>query len=767
MSYICADSRGCAALLLLFSPLALALEPVTSDLPAAHGALTPPAVAAPSREPALSQNAPAATTQATQAQEAQGQVAPEPTASSAPVSQAPAIQLETLTVWGQAATEDSDAYTTDRTTVATKLPVALKDIPQSVSVITRQRIEDQHLVTLDDALRQVNGVTVIPNDSSQSQFRSRGYGLNLSVDGVPSTGGLSGAEQFDLAIYDRVEVLRGPAGILNGSGDLGGTVNVVRKKPRNQFALNGTLSSGQWDNQRSEIDITGPLNENKSLRGRFVGVIQDRDFFYDKTHQEKEVGYGVLEYDLTLDTTLSLAHAAQNSEVDASYSGLPAFTDGTLLDVSRRTNPTPEWTRTYARTQETVLGLEQRFANGWSATAKLRRLQQDYGFKDTFAWTGVNPQTWTLNYARPRDYDYEYQRRAVDTYVSGPVEWFGREHELLLGYNYDEYDSRYSGGRGSSIISGVNLFDPDIPEPSIKATSGGQTNIEQSGVYGQSRLRLLDPLTLVLGGRASDYSVKTRARAPSTATDWEEGESSKGHFTPYAGLVYELTPELSLYSSYSDIFIPSDDKKADGSTLEPRIGSQYEFGIKGSFFDGALNASLASFRINDENRPMTDPYNPDFSIASGEVESKGWEAEVSGSPLAGLDLSVGYTHLTTRYLEDDSKTGIFSSAEPKHSLKLWSHYCFDHGVLDGLSLGGGVNAVSSYAGSRGTSLLRQQSGYALVSAVASYALSENLTLALNGENLTDRKYYASLGGLNTYNTYGDPRNFTLSLRAQY
>nr|WP_269752239.1 TonB-dependent siderophore receptor [Pseudomonas chlororaphis] len=684
-----------------------------------------------------------------------------------PAAQSPATHLETLTVWGQAATEDNNSYTTDRTTVATKLPVALKDIPQSVSVITRQRIEDQHMVTLEDALKQVNGVTVIPNDSSQSQFLSRGYGLNVSIDGVPSTGGLSGAEQFDLAVYDRVEVLRGPAGVLNGSGDLGGTVNVVTKKPRNQFALNGTLSTGSWNNQRGEIDITGPLNESKSLRGRFVGVAQDRDFFYDKAHQNKEVGYGVLEYDLTPDTTLSITHTAQNNDVDASYSGLPAFADGTLLDVSRSTNPTPDWARTYARTQETVLGLEQRFDNGWSATAKVRRLKQDYGFKDTFAWSGVNPQTWTLSYARPRDFDYEYERHAVDTYLSGPVNWFGREHQFLLGYNYEDYDRRYTGGRGGSIINGVSLFHPNIPEPSIAATSGGQTRTEQSGVYGQARLKLLDPLTLVLGGRSSDYEVKTRSRSPSTPSAWDKGESVKGHFTPYGGVVYELTPQVSLYGSYSDIFIPSDDEKAGGGTLEPRVGNQYEIGVKGSFFDGALNASLATFRINDENRPMTDPQNPDYYIASGKVESKGWEAEVSGSPLHGWDLAAGYTHLTTRYLKDDSNSGIFSSAEPKHTLKLWSHYRFDQGLLDGLSLGGGVNAVSSYAGSRGTSVLREQSGYALVSAVASYALSEHLTLALNGENLTDRKYYASIGGLNTYNTYGDPRNFTLSLRAQY
>lgn len=269
-----------------------------------------------------------------------------------PVEEAPALQ--SVTVWGEGATEDTTSYTAKDVTVAGKLPVALKDIPQSVSVISRQRIEDQHLTSLDDALRQTTGVTVIPNDSTQSQFYARGYSLNVTVDGIPSVSGLSGAEQFDLGVYDRVEVLRGPAGMLSGSGDPGGTVNVVTKKPRDKFAFNGTLSSGSWDNNRGEFDVTGPLNDSKTLRGRVVGIAQDQDFFYDKTHARKGVFYGVLEYDLTPDTTLSLTYIDQAQKVKASYLGLPAYTNGKLLNVSRSLNPTPDWTRNNVYTREEV-----------------------------------------------------------------------------------------------------------------------------------------------------------------------------------------------------------------------------------------------------------------------------------------------------------------------------------------------------------------------------------------------------------------------------
>ncbi len=241
---------------------------------------------------------------------------PSPQAATAD-SSTDASTLRGITVWGQAATEDTRSYTAQETTVASKLPVALKDIPQSVSVITRQRIEDQNLTTLEDALQQVTGLTVTPNGTDTSQYRSRGYSLNSAIDGVPVYSGLSGSEQFDLGIYDRVEVLRGPTALLNGSGDPGGTVNVVTKKPRDRFAVNGALSAGSWDNYRSELDVTGPLNDSGTLRGRAVGIWQDRDFFYDKTHQEKKVFYGVVEYDLTPDTTLSLTFADQVNRIQA------------------------------------------------------------------------------------------------------------------------------------------------------------------------------------------------------------------------------------------------------------------------------------------------------------------------------------------------------------------------------------------------------------------------------------------------------------------
>ncbi len=192
------------------------------------------------------------------------------------------------------------------TAVGSKLPLAPREVPQTVTSVTRQRIEEQKLLTLEDALRQTPGVTVEPIDGNRLNFYARGFEItNLQYDGVPTTLDDRIFVPPDLAMFERVEVLKGPAGLLNGMGGPGGAVNIVRKTPKKTLEGYGELSAGSWANYRGEGDVTGPLNESGSLRGRFVGAYQDRNGFQDWTTQERAMGYGSLAADLTPDTTLT------------------------------------------------------------------------------------------------------------------------------------------------------------------------------------------------------------------------------------------------------------------------------------------------------------------------------------------------------------------------------------------------------------------------------------------------------------------------------
>lgn len=663
-------------------------------------------------------------------------------------------------------------YKPEKATIAGKVPLSLREIPNSVSVVTRQQMDEQGMVTVSDALNQTTGITVIANDTTNDQILSRGYSLSAVYDGVPSYNGLSATQQFDLALYERVEILRGPAGLLQGSGNPGGVVNMVRKRAKDQFAVSGTLAAGSWENYRMEADVTGPLNEARTLRARAVVTEQDRKYFYDKTHTKKWLAFGALEYDLQPQTTVSLSASIQDSDTQAPSSGVPLYTDYSFINLDRSTNVYPYWVNYSIQTQEVSLAGEHRFDNKWLAKIVLNHRNQRSTYKDAWPGTGVNPVNMTMDSYSRSLYAYNNDRDGADAYVTGPFSLFGRNHNLLLGFNYDRYLSNYKSASPGSVANVVlGTEDSVVAEPFMNYNSGSESQTTQYGSYGQLRLSLADPLTLVLGGRLTTFKTKNRNVAPSAQTAWGNGNAkADNHFSPYGGLIYDLTKQVNLYASYSDIFVPQTNKKADGSIIDPRTGRQYEVGSKGEFFDGKLGVSVAVFNIRDKNRAYRDPAYPsssNFYLSAGEIESKGWEAEITGSPLPGLDLTAGYTRLMTKYLKDRNNEGKdYSIQSPNHQFKLWANYRFSEPNLQGLQLGGGVLANSGIGSSRGNYQVNQGE-VAIFNARLAYQIDKHYSLSLAANNLFDKKYYASVGTATAYTFYGEPRSYMLTLRASY
>jgi len=659
--------------------------------------------------------------------------------------------------------EGTDSYRATSATVGGKDATPILEIPQSVSVITRRRIEDQNLITADDALREVTGVTVTPWDGASFQIRSRGYFLESTYDGIPSFGGLNALQQYDLAIYDRLEVLRGPAGVFQGSGQPGGTVNFVRKRGLGTVGGSAAASVGSWANYHGELDVGGPLNKEGTLRSRLVVAGQDRDYFYDHAHGRRGTVYGTIDYDLSPNTELSLYTAFQDDRTSP-FSGLPAYADGRMLDVARSTNPYPGWTFYDTTISTFAAELEHRFGNAWKLNTRLSRVGYDNGLRDAFPAAGVNRATGLVNYTR-RGWEYESTRDALDVYASGPFALLGRQHALTVGFNYERYggDTLYGA---NTTVNGVSFLNPDAvgKPPMPPYVRGYQDETEQSGIYSQVRLSLTDPLTAVLGARLSNFAQRSRNKAPAVPTPWADGAKENGEITPSAGLVYKLADTMTAYASYADIFMPQTARTVQGDTLDPRVGEQVELGVKGSFNEGKLMATAAVFRTRDVNRSFNDPANPGFFIAAGEVEVKGWELELAGSPMTNLELTLGYTNMNTRYGAHPTLSNAqFSLFEPRHALKLYGNYRFGDGRW---FAGGGVQLSSATIGT-GVKGVREQGGYAVASAQLGYRLDSKTTVALAVNNLFDRRYYARVGGLNTYNTYGDPRSVSLSVRTRF
>lgn len=664
-------------------------------------------------------------------------------------------------------TVTAEAEPADSASVGGKTPQARRDIPHSVSVVDEQRIREQNLDGVAQALNAAApGVTLIANDSTQSQIRARGYAMGVTLDGMPAYSALSGYQQFDLALFERLEVLRGPAGLFTGSGDPGGVVNLVRKKPRAEFVASTQVALGSWNNRRVVADVTGALNATRTLTGRMVFAGVDRDYFYDKTHTRRWMAYAAVDWALTAATRLSFSAAVQDDDTDSPASGLPAWSTGELMKVSRRHNPIADWSRYRWQTRAFTAELQHEFDNGWQAKAVLSHRPQDFYFKDGYATSGVDVTTGTLNYAR-RVRDYDYGRDGLDLFVTGPLELFGRRHTLLAGYNRERFTSTYDGVNAPAV-TGIPFGSAHlVPDFDLPYTLGGESETEQSGFYGQARVNVTDRLDVVLGGRWSDFRTKSRDVPPATPSAWRPGARADDEFTPYGAVMYRVHPHWTAYYSWSDIFIPQTQQRVDGSTLDPRSGAQSEFGVKADLLDKRLHVAASYFRLRDTNRAYADPDNTGYFLAAGEVESKGWELEVSGEPAPGYSLQLGYTRLDTRYLKDRNNQGLpFTTWEPRHTLKLWGVRRFTEGSLHGLSVGLGVNAVSGSKAGNGTSAVRRQGGYALVNAMLSYPLGERTSLSLHLNNLTDRHYYTRLGGLNTYNTYGEPRTASLVLRVE-
>lgn len=683
-------------------------------------------------------------------------------------------------------TERTNSYTSPAVTIG-KSAQSLREIPQSVSVLTRQRMDDQGMTLIETALDQITGIQLDTTTGiGSANLYSRGFLVNsYQYDGVPQTFLGTSYTGFDLAVMDRIEVIRGASGLLQGTGNASATVNLVRKKPTRDLAIAGSLSAGSWDARRGELDVGGPLNESGTVRGRFVTALEDTDSFVDYVGSEKSVLYGVLEADLGERTTATLGAYQQRVNATPSIFGLPRYSDGSSLGLDRSTNLTPAWNWWSQDIQEVFANLTHKLGNEWQFNASALYSTQTQDFKrsvtrGTAANFGVIPGSTVANIYTGIRWNSESDRSNFDFNFNGPATLFGRKHELLVGANSLRSDltSKQSAIFPAVLIPDLFNFDPgSVPEPADGPyISSTITEIEQQGVYASGRFSVADPLKLIAGVRLSWYETRSDTVNLLTGVTTRGREVSyDGEVTLHGGVIYDIDRSYSLYASYADIFTPQTTQfTRDGDMLDPLVGANYETGIKGEFLDGDVNASLALFRIDQKNRALEDPSRPCAGVpnagwcyvAAGKVRSQGVELEVSGRVTARVNLFAGYTYNETEYLEDNTNAGQpFRTQTPRHLFKLWTQYRLPFDA-DRWSLGGGVNAQSGYYATGG-GVRSEQEAYAIFKLSASYQFDPKASLHLVVNNVFDKTYYSGIRGVDFGNVYGDPRNFMLTLRMRY
>lgn len=336
----------------------------------------------------------------------------------------------------------SDAYAVDNSAAATRLPVSLRETPQSITVFTRQRLEDQNLQSLRDVLDGTPGVYSYAYDTERVLFTSRGFTIdNLLYDGVPAVTNFSTDsldETLDTALYDRIEIVRGATGLITGAGSPAASVNLVRKRAASkQWVTELDVTGASWDGRRIEGDVSAPLNAAGSIRARLVGVYQDRESYQDLYRNKKQVLYGVIDADVAEHTRLSLGFDYQKNDPRGNtWGSFPLFlADGSKADWPRSVTTATDWSF-WDKRKKTVFGeLEQGFSNGWTlrSTLSWRRFNEDlalfymFGFPDPQTGTGLDPYAYRSM--------GDITEKSLDLYATGPFELFGRQHSLVVGYN--------------------------------------------------------------------------------------------------------------------------------------------------------------------------------------------------------------------------------------------------------------------------------------------------------------------------------------------
>lgn len=707
-------------------------------------------------------------------------------------------------------TEKTKSYTVKKTSSSTGLALTPKETPQSVTTVTRQQLDDKAAQTIGDVLASTTGITFKEQDNGgRTSYRSRGFDIsNYKADGLAilGTSGFSGAgNSINMDLYDHVNIIRGANGLLGGVGDPSATIDLVRKLPQKEFSGSLKLRTGSWNKKNAVGDINIPFTQDGSIRSRLVVSSEDSDGFRDHENMKRTGVLASIAMDVSDNTTIGAGFQYEKSNMRGSSWGTNVpiwFADGSETHFSRSFNPVADWSKSEREGKTFFTSLDSKLANDWKLNTRYAHTERNdlsnIGIikvnTGTIKWPHWN-QDGTGAYLNAIHQENESTDNTLNIALSGPFHLFGRQHELMFGVNGSEtkatswiFNSQNCTVDGISGYRGACQYRTELPVADWRTWTGSEygniqtyrtgarteTTTNLYGGYAAARFSLNDDLSLITGVRRSYYKTYTDTYNTNGELTSRGSENSAHAWTPYYGLVYDLTQTYSWYASYTDVFNPQTQQDTTGRTLNPITGEAYETGIKGAWFDGDLNASFAVFQSKQKNLAIADganltPNNNQAYVEGTGRKTQGFETEVSGAITPNWNAFAGYTYLS---VNDDSTA---DRPDPRHLFRLNTTYDlsdFIHGFTIGAGMSWQSHTISVPTGGRplgnGTynkTPLKVQ-GYALFDAMARYDINQNFSASLNVSNLFDKTYYREYGFYNGL-IYGEPRKFTLTLQAKF
>lgn len=672
----------------------------------------------------------------------------------------------TLTVTGssQAAKAES-SYTTPTTSVGSKMPVARLDDAQSVSVVTQQQMKDYQTTNLSDALRFVSGISQSNTlAGTEDGILRRGFGSNsdgsIYRDGIRSSQGLN----VD-ATTDKVEVLKGSASLLYGIQNPGGVINIVSKKPQYQW---NTKVFGHYNSTgggAGGVDVTGPLGDGFAFR--LIAEKQAQNYWRGFGNDKHNLIAPSLQW---IGDKASFGISYESFEYDIPYDRGTAFINGKPVSVGYKTRLDDYTNHAWGRNQTFSSHWDYQFNDIWSTRVTFGMNQRRYSNNEVRV-TAVNTSTGAVTRRADANRGYNHKTKYVSWDVMGTPLIAGMTHNIVVGTDY-EMDQTYRAHAYTGKTNTVyNLSNPvygmtPVTDSSTEKTASANllNRIHSRSVYAKDSIDLTDKWIAVLGARYQHYEQReSEGFNPQTETYNDVGNK----FLPQTGLIYKLTPDVSLYATMSKSFTPSTTVDDDGNVGLPEHGTTYETGSKWQITP-SLFATLALYNIEERNISLS--LNGDtYEVAK--ARSRGIEAELNGEIYRGWQISANYSYdqaIITDDQNDSSNNGNRLQNAPRNSGAVYLSHALDiHALPGSIRVGGGVRYVGSRAGDPDNSFTLPS--YTVADSFIawdSHLLGKNTHLQLNLNNLFNKHYYTSSGG-NLRVEEGETRNAVLSASIEF
>lgn len=648
---------------------------------------------------------------------------------------------------------------------ATGLTLEIKDTPQSISIVSRELMDSYATSNINAALRMATGINVEEWETNRTNYESRGFEIkNTQLDGVglPNNWGLvTGA--MDSFGYDKLEVIRGANGLLTGVGNASGTINFVRKRPLNTAKGEVAGTFGSYSRKRIEADYSTPLTSSGDWAARLVAAGEDSDSYLRDYQSDRVFAYGVVDGQLTENSTLAVGYQYQKTHTDSPMWGALVFntSDRKQIGFDRSASTAQDWTFWDTDNRNAFVEYVYQLPKDWELELSYNYRSYSDESKLFFAYTtvGLDPETGTGLVGWPGNWPTEDDAQLADASVSGSYSLFGTEQQAMFGVNR-------SKGKRLQYTRPVADTDPAfgplptfpyagdvVPEPIWgEKELNSRTDDTLTRYYGATRIKV-GRFSTLLGFNAAEFERSDTA----TLTDHTDSEVS-----PYVGVNFDITSKLMAYASYSDIYQPQDYTDINGAYLDPSKGVNYEAGLKGEWLDRHLLTTLAFFKAEQQGLGTFAGYDPSsgtYFYVGKDVTSKGVELEISGRVNEYTKVIFGVTALS---LEDDVGADTYEWV-PRQTVNFSIETQVPSFRKVSMGLGGQWRSHTSTTDSY-TGFAVNQDAYALLNAFARYDATANMQVQLNISNVTDEKYITSLYQVGYY---GAPRTVSGTFRYKF